>query len=105
MEWGKIRTAPPPKPVDQFGCRFKHISMSTYGVDVQNLIKIDSAVAAVHKREKTGLGVGFGRGFWAWDFGRGFLGVGFWATVCKMVRPMLSGRCIVCTALSCPVSL
>jgi len=36
--------------------------MSTYGVDVQNLIKIDSAVAAVHKREKTGLGVGFGRG-------------------------------------------
>jgi len=78
MEYGKIRTAAPPKPVDQFGCRFKYITMSTYGVDVQ----INSAVDAVHKHEKR-----------------------VWATVCKMVRPMLSGRCLVCPVLSCPVSL
>jgi len=36
----------PPKPLDQFGCRFKYITMFAQGVDVQNLIKIDSAVAA-----------------------------------------------------------
>jgi len=29
------------------------------GVDVQNLIKIDSAIAALRMREKTGFGVGF----------------------------------------------
>jgi len=36
----------PPKPLDQFGCRFKYITMFAQGVDVQNLIKIDSVVAA-----------------------------------------------------------
>jgi len=33
--------------------------MSAQGVDVQNLIKIDSAVAALRMREKTAFGVGF----------------------------------------------
>ena len=33
--------------------------MSAQAVDVQNLIKIDSAVAALRMREKTGLGLGF----------------------------------------------
>jgi len=40
------------KPLDQFGCRFKYITTSRQGVDVQNLIKIDSAVAALRMREK-----------------------------------------------------
>jgi len=46
---------------------------------VQNLIKIDSAVAAVRMRETK----------------RGFA-CGLWATVCKTVRPILSDRCLVC---------
>jgi len=33
--------------------------MSARAVDVPNFIKIDSAVAALRMREKTGLGVGF----------------------------------------------
>jgi len=46
-------------PLDQFRCRFKYITMSAQGVDVQNLIKIDSAIAALRMREKQ---IGF-----AWD--------------------------------------
>jgi len=42
----------PAKPLNQFGCRFKYITMSAQGVDVANLIKIDSAVAALGMREK-----------------------------------------------------
>jgi len=57
-QW-KIRTPPPPQPLDQFGCRFKSITMSAEGVDVPNLIKIDSAVAALRMREKTRLRGGF----------------------------------------------
>ena len=33
--------------------------MSAQGIDVQNLFKIDSAIAALRMREKRGLGVGF----------------------------------------------
>ena len=56
---GEISNPSPPKPLDQFGCRFKYITMSHQGVDVQNLIKIDSAVAALRMREKTRFRVGF----------------------------------------------
>jgi len=55
----KFRTPPPPQPLDQFGCRFKCITASAQGVDVPNLIKIDSAVAALRMREKTRCGVGY----------------------------------------------
>jgi len=37
--------------MDQFGCRFKYITMSAQGVHVQNLIKIDSAIAPLRMRE------------------------------------------------------
>jgi len=50
---------PAPQPLDQFGCRFKYINESAQGVDVPNLIKIDSAVAALRMREKTRVRVGF----------------------------------------------
>jgi len=49
----------PSKPLDQFGCRCKYITTFPQGVDVQNLIKIDSAVAALCIREKTGFCVVF----------------------------------------------
>jgi len=55
----KFCTPPPPKRLDQFGCRFKYITTSAQGVDVPNLIKIDSAVAALRMREKTRYRVGF----------------------------------------------
>ena len=42
----------PPKPLDQFRCRFMYITKSAQGVHVPNLIKIDSAVAALRMREK-----------------------------------------------------
>ena len=59
MGLGKFHTPPPPQPLDQFGCRFKYITVFPQGVDVQNLIKIDSAIAAVRMREKTRFRVGF----------------------------------------------
>jgi len=40
--------------------------MSDQGVDVQNLIKIDSAVAALRMREKRGLAWFFSRLVTAW---------------------------------------
>ena len=49
---GEISNPSPPKPLDQIGCRFKYITTSPKGVDVPNLIKIDSAVAAVRMRQK-----------------------------------------------------
>jgi len=45
--------------MDQFGCRFKYITTSAQGVDVPNLVKIDSAVAALRMREKTRYRMGF----------------------------------------------
>ena len=59
MGRAKFRTPPPPKPLDQFGCRYKYITTSPQGVDVQNLVKIDLAVAALRMREKTRFRVGF----------------------------------------------
>ena len=56
---GEISHHSPPQPLDQFGCRFKYITTSAQGVDVQNLVKIDSAVAAVRMREKTRYRMGF----------------------------------------------
>jgi len=56
---GEISHPYPPKPLDQFGYRFKYITTSPQGVDAQNLIKIDSAVAALRMREKTRFRVGF----------------------------------------------
>ena len=56
---GEISHLSSPKPLDQFGCRFKYITTSPQGVDVQNLIKIDSAVAAVRMREKNAVMRGF----------------------------------------------
>jgi len=49
---GKNSPPSPPQTLDQFGCRFKYITTSAQGVDVPNLIKIDSAVAALRMREK-----------------------------------------------------
>jgi len=62
--WHKRKLAlvlPRPKPVDQFGCGVKYITMSAQRVDVQNLIYIDSAVAALRcaRVKKTRLAVGF----------------------------------------------
>ena len=62
--WHKRKLAlvlPRPKPVDQFGCGVKYITMSAQRVDVQNLIYIDSAVAALRCAcvKKTRLAVGF----------------------------------------------
>ena len=59
-QWDRRNFAPlPPKFLDQFRCFFKYITTSPQGVDVQNLIKIDSAVAALRMREKTRLSRGF----------------------------------------------
>ena len=41
-----------PKTVNQFAWRFKSIITSTKGVDVQNLVEIDSAVMNLRMREK-----------------------------------------------------
>ena len=43
----------PPKPLRQFRCHVKHITMSLQRVDVQNLVGIDSAVTDLRMREKT----------------------------------------------------
>jgi len=59
MGYAKFRTPPAPKPTYQIGCLFKYITSSPQGVDVQNLIKIDLAVAALRMREKTRFRVGF----------------------------------------------
>jgi len=56
---GDILHPTPAQPLDQFGCRFKYITMSARGVDVPNFIKIDSAVAALRMREKNWFGCGF----------------------------------------------
>jgi len=46
-------------PIWNFGCRFMYITKSAQGVHVPNLIKIDSAVAALRMREKTGFRLRF----------------------------------------------
>ena len=48
-----FRTPTPPKPLNQFRCHVKYITTSPKGVDVQNLVGIDSAVTDLRMREKT----------------------------------------------------
>jgi len=48
-----FRTLTPPKPLNQFRCHVKYITASPQGVDVQNLVGIDSAVTDLRMREKT----------------------------------------------------
>ena len=48
-----FRTPTPPKPLNQFRCHVKYITTSPQGVDVQNLVGIDSAVTDLRMREKT----------------------------------------------------
>ena len=43
-----FRTPTPSKPVNQFRCHAKYITTSPKGVDVQNLVGIDSAVTKKH---------------------------------------------------------
>ena len=43
----------PPKPLDRFRCHVNYITTSPQGVDVQNLVGIDSAVTDLRMREKT----------------------------------------------------
>ena len=54
-----FRTPTPPKPLNQFRCHVKYIIMSPKGVDVQNLVGIDSAVTDLRMREKTRFCVDF----------------------------------------------
>ena len=49
-----FRTPTPPKPLNQFQYHVKYITTSHQGVDVQNLVGIDSAVTDLRLREKTG---------------------------------------------------
>jgi len=55
----KFRTPALPKPMNQFGWRFKYIITSAQGVDVRNLAEIDSAVMNLHMREKNAFSCGF----------------------------------------------
>jgi len=52
MGEAKFRTHALPKPRNQFGWRFKHITTSAQEVDVQNLVEIDLAVMNLRMREK-----------------------------------------------------
>jgi len=56
---GEISHPSPSQTLYQFGCRFKYITTSNQGVNVQNLIKIDTAVAAMRMHQKTSFRVGF----------------------------------------------
>ena len=48
-----VRTPTPPKPLNRFRYHVKYITTSPQGVDVQNLVGIDSAVTDLRMREKT----------------------------------------------------
>ena len=48
-----FRTPTPPEPLNQSQCYVKYITTSSQGVDVQNLVGIDSAVTDLRMREKT----------------------------------------------------
>ena len=47
-----FRTPTPPKLLSQFRCHVKYITTSPKGIDVQNLVGIDSAVTDLRMREK-----------------------------------------------------
>ena len=59
MGEANFRTPTPPKPLNQFRCHVKYITTSPQGVDVQNLVGIDSAVTDLRMREKTRFCVDF----------------------------------------------
>ena len=59
MGEANFRTPTPPKPLNQFRCHVKYITTSPQGVDVQNLVEIDSAVTDLRVREKTRFCVDF----------------------------------------------
>ena len=48
-----FRTPTPPKPLNRFRCHVKYITTFPEGVDVQNMVGIDSAVTDLRMREKT----------------------------------------------------
>ena len=48
-----FRTPTPPKPLNRFRYHVKYITTFPQGVDVQNLVGIDSAVTDLRMREKT----------------------------------------------------
>ena len=50
---------PPPKPLNRFRCHVKRITTAPKRVDVQNVVKIDSAVTDLRMREKTRFCVDF----------------------------------------------
>jgi len=52
MGGAHFRTPTPPKPLNRFRCNVKYITTSPQGVDVQNLVGIDSAVTDLRMREK-----------------------------------------------------
>jgi len=54
-----FRTPTPPKPLNRFRCHVKYITTSQQGVDVQNLVGIDSAVTDLRMREKNTFCVDF----------------------------------------------
>ena len=68
-----FRTPTPSKPLNQFRCHVKYITTSPQGVDVQNLVGIDSAVTDLRMREKTRF---------VWIF---FINI----SVCVSIRPFL----------------
>jgi len=59
MGEANFRTPTPPKPLNQFRFHVKYITTSPQGVDVQNLVGIDSAVTDLRMREKTRFCVDF----------------------------------------------
>jgi len=48
-----FRTPTPPKSLNRFRCHVKYITTSPQGIDMQNLVGIDSAVTDLRMREKT----------------------------------------------------
>ena len=59
MGEAKFRTLAPPTPLYQFRYHFKYITKSPQGVDVPNLVGINSAVTFLRMREKTRFRVDF----------------------------------------------
>ena len=56
---GQISHSRPSKPVNQYGRRFKYITAFAQGVDVHNLMEIDSAIMNLRVHEKTRFCVDF----------------------------------------------
>jgi len=56
---GKSLLPTPRKPLARFGCCFKCITSSAQGVDVQNLISVNLAIATLRLCEKNAFRYGF----------------------------------------------